>query len=124
MKKDFGKWSENRYQEIDMETGEVYQKTREFNKMSLKPGIGHGFYQKWKTDLFPKDVCVINGVATKPPKYYFKKLKEEEPETYEEIGYKRALQAQEKSEDNTDERLLVKEVVLKARIKNLKRNSI
>lgn len=119
MKKRLGRNSERFYDEINLETGEVNRRTKEFNKMSLKPGIGSGFYDRWRSDMFPKDIAVVNGKATKPPKYYFKKLKESNPEMYEEIGFMRHGRALKSSEDNTEERLLVKEQVLKARSKLL-----
>ena len=121
IKKGNGKNSSLDYQEIDVETGELFQKTKEFNRMSLKPGVGSDFYKKWKSDMFPLDVCVVNGVATKPPQYYFKKLKIEDPQTYEDICYARETRAKENSADNTDERLYVKEAVLTAKITLLSR---
>lgn len=109
------------YQEIDRETGEVYYRTKEFNKMSLKPGIGKGWYDKWKNDVFPEDICVINGKAIKPPKYYYLKLKEENPELQEAVAYRRENRAKKHAHDNTDERLMVKEEVLQAKIDILRR---
>lgn len=121
MKKGLGRGHESQYQEIDMETGEVYQKQREFNKMSLKPGLGHGFYKKWTKDIFPKDVCIVNGRETKPPRYYAKKFKDDDPESYEELQYLRYQRSLQSLLDNTEERLKVKEHVLKAKVKLLKR---
>lgn len=122
LKKGVGRGSDLDYEYIDYETGEVLRRSKEFVHMSLKPGIGKGFYDKWKSDLFPRDQCVINGVATKPPQYYYKKLREEDPESHEDIGWRRAERALEKKADNTQERLEVKEKVLKAKIKFLRRD--
>lgn len=112
------------YETIDIETGECGQKQSEFIHMSLKPGIGQGFYKKWKDDIFPNDYCVVNGIATKPPKYYFKKLKDEDSELHEEIMYLREKRAMERMSDNTQDRLEVKEKVLIAKIRSLKRELI
>lgn len=120
-KKQFGHGSDHEYDTIDKETGEVLGRQKEFNRMSLKPGIGTGFYHKFKSDIFPHDICVVNGVATKPPKFYFKKLKEDDGITYDEICYQRESRAMAKREDNTLERLEVKEKVLTAKLKLLKR---
>jgi len=120
MKKRLGRTGRE-YKSIDMETGEVIDKQPEFARMSLRQGIGHSFYKKWKTDIYPEDICVVNGVAQKPPKYYAKKLKEEDPELYEEIQYQKHRRAMKNSKDNTEERLLAKEKVLKSKIKFLKR---
>lgn len=109
------------YECIDQETGEVYTKQKEFNHMSLKPGIGSGFYDKFKGDMFPHDICVVNGVATKPPKYYFRKLAEENSEMHEDISFTRETEALKRASDNTDDRLFVKEKVLIAKTRLLKR---
>lgn len=121
LKKRLGHGSDEHYKTIDMETGEVLTKTKEFNRMSLKPGVGKVFYDKYKSDMFPLDVCVVNGVATKPPKYYFKKLKEENPEMHDQICYERETKALKNALDNLPERLEVKEVILREKIKLLNR---
>jgi hypothetical protein len=124
LKKKLGRGSEDFYETMDLETGEVVTKNKEFNKMSLKPGIGTGFYKKFKSDMFPQDVCVVNGKATKPPKFYFKKLAEDDGTMYDDICYTREMRAMEKAEDNIPERLEVKEKCLEAKIKLLKRELI
>jgi len=89
--------------------------------MSLKAGIGKGWFDKWETDVFPADHCIINGVETKPPIYYLKKLKEKNPVQHEEILYNRSITAKKFREDNTNERLLDKEHVLMSKLRLLKR---
>lgn len=121
IKKKLGYGSDKDYQMIDIETGEVVTKTKEFTHMSLKPGIGKGFYDKWKTDMFPLDVCIVQGKESKPPQYYFKKLALEDPEVHEEILYRREQQALVHAADNIQERKEIKEKVLEARVKLLKR---
>lgn len=121
MKKVQGNPQHANYQTIDKETGEVLYRDKEFTHMSLKKGIGQGWYEKWKTDVFPEDIVVIKGVACKPPKYYYEKLKKENPEMFEEIAYNRSEKAREKCADNTEDRRLVKEKVLSAKLTLLKR---
>lgn len=111
----------DQYEEIDFETGEVYYREKEFTSMSLKPGIGADFYKKWKSDMFPRDVCVIKGKAMKPPQYYTKKLAKEDPLCYDDVQFNRYQNGMKRSVDNTLERLEVKEKVLKSAIKSLKR---
>lgn len=96
-------------------------KTPEFTHMSLKPGIGKSFLAKWKTDIYPNDYVIINGVKTKPAKYYDKQLKKIDEASYEEIKYEREKLGREQYQDNTPQRLKDKETVAKAKIATLKR---
>lgn len=102
----------------------VYQLVPEFNKMSLKPGIGARWLEKFSTDVFPRDYVVVNGVKSAVPKYYDKLLDRSNPDLLEEIKERRVADAKLRFEDNTDERLGVKEVVAKARNKMLIRSLI
>lgn len=124
MKKRLGRGSAEEYEFIDLETGEVHQRDAEFNRMSLKPGIGRGFYDKFKRDIFPHDLVVVNGKEMKPPKYYYKMLAEDDGFTYDDLQYVREKRARACAADNTPERLEVKETVLDARLKFLKRELI
>lgn len=109
------------YQEVDMETGEVFYKEKEFVHMSLKPGIGAKFYEKWYSDIYPNDYVVVNGKRTRPPVYYSKKLAKDFPDLYNQLQEIHCMASLEKQSDNTEERLRVKEAVQKAAIKFLKR---
>ena len=75
------------------EHGEVRNSvTPEFNRMSLKPGIGSRWLEKFKTDVYPRDYVVVNGVKVKPPKYYDVLFEREDPGTFSEIVANRELQ--------------------------------
>lgn len=87
----------------------------EFNHMSLKPGIGRDFANKWFKDIYTFDQVIVNGHACAPPKYYDKILKRIDVERFEEIAYERELDARGRYLDNTPERLAVKEEVAQAR---------
>ena len=104
------------YERLDPETGELHQVIPEYTTMSLKPGIGHDWIKKYESDVYPSDEMVVNGVITLPPKYYDSKY-----EHIDEIKTKRIRRAIEKRADNTPERLLVKEKVVKAATQTLKR---
>lgn len=124
MKKTLGRGSALDYEYIDIETGELLYKEKEFTRMSLKPGIGTGFYKKWFRDIFPADMCVIEGVPCKPPTFYIKKLAIDKPDMYTLVSERRAELGVAKKDDNTDDRLAQKEQVLKAAIRSLKRDLI
>lgn len=121
MKKQTGQAAKAHYRDVDLSTGEVIDKTPEFNRMSLKPGIGAGWYSKFKSDVFPHDRVVINGVECQPPKFYDRLLKRDSPLEFEAIQFERELDARLRSKDNTAERLAVKAEVVAARLSRLKR---
>lgn len=93
----------------------AYSLPPEFNKMSLKPGIGARWLQKYETDVFPHDYVVINGKEVKPPKYYDRLYNSKSPEEFEAIQYRRETDGRSRYLDNTPERLAVKETVAIAR---------
>jgi len=122
MKKVTGKNAAEHYQEIDPDTGEITNRTPEFTKMSLKPGIGYEWYKQYTSDVYPHDYVVVRGKKVKPPKYYDKKYKIDNPYEFDELLYIREKSAKLNYADNTPERLLVKEQVTKAKLQKLKRN--
>lgn len=101
-----------------------YQLVPEFNHMSLKPGIGSPWLAKFQTDVFPNDFVVVRGKECKVPKYYDKLFERANPEEFEEIKFKRELDARARSGDNTDERLAVREIVTRSRLNLLFRGSV
>lgn len=122
MKKITGKGASEHYTELDEETGEITKRKPEFNKMSLKPGIGYEWYKKYRSDVYPHDYVVIRGQKVKPPKFYDKKYKSDYPYEFDELIYKREKSAKLNFADNTPERLAVKEQVTQAKLQKLKRN--
>jgi len=121
MKKITGDQAEEHYTRVDIETGETYKLEPEFCHMSLKPGIGAPWLQKYTSDIYPDGQVVVRGMKTNAPKYYEKKYKKMEPLQFEEIEYKRELLRIKSFPDSTNERLKVREQVAHARISLLKR---
>jgi hypothetical protein len=121
MQKQTGKVDSNHYTYCDLQTGELIKLNPEYNKMSLKPGIGADWYKKYKTDVYPHDYVEIRGQKCKPPRYYDNLYSKENPYEYDELLYKREKQAKLNPEEKTLERLQVKETVTKAKLKKLKR---
>jgi hypothetical protein len=78
--------------------------------MSRKPGIGYDWFEKYKTDVYPNDYCIINGKKIRPPRYYDNLLSEEE---LEKIKNKRKENAPEvyAEYDERMDRLFVEEQV-------------
>lgn len=122
MKKKHGSNAKEHYWSISAETGEARQISPEFNKMSLKPGIGKLWLDKYKSDVYPNGTCIVNGMKIKPPRYYEKQYKELEPLNYERLQHERYLTIPWK--DTTKQRLSDREVVCKAKLTHKKRGFI
>lgn len=50
--------------------GKTYQVVPEFARMSRRPGIGAGYYEKYKDDFYSDDSIIVNGRSVKPPRFY------------------------------------------------------
>lgn len=122
MKKRTGDGEDCYYQIVDPETGELNPRRKEFCHMSLKPGIGRLWYDKYAGDIRDGAV-VVNGVERSAPKYYMRRLKLDKPEKYAAVvekRFERSLQTQAVI-DRQPARLAVRERVTNARIRSLKR---
>lgn len=120
-KKVTGDLAEAHYRFVDPETGEVFQREPEFARMSLRPGIGARWYEKFGSYVATHDQVVTKGVPAKPPRYYDVLLSRSDPDRLEEIKWDRMMAAKLGAADQTDERLAVREQVTLARTKTLKR---
>lgn len=97
----------------------------EFVRMSRRPGIGSKWFDKYESDVFPRDYVVIRGgTKVKPPKYYFGKYELTHPLNYEDIKRARLDEASLRWRDNTPERIAVRRRVKEAQIKGLVRTSV
>lgn len=57
---------------VDASTGEVFPRLPERVWMSLKPGIGQGWLQRYFEDVYPSDEVVLGGRSGPVPRYYDK----------------------------------------------------
>lgn len=119
MKKVNGDNAESHYQRLDLRTGELYMVETEYTTMSN--GIGKEWFKKYKGDCYPKDFVTVRGVKNTVPKYYDGLYEIDEPEEMEKIKALRVKRSKE-DENNTVERLRIREAVKKAAIKLLKRD--
>jgi len=115
-----GDAAEAHYKRFDQE-GE-YQLKPEYNRMSQ--GIGKDWLNFYKSDVFTHDYVISRGVITRVPAYYDKLFKRINPEEMERFKEEREWKAYQHRDDQTPERLKVKDTVLKAKINLLKRGEI
>jgi len=109
------------YDLVDPESGEIIKRKPEFNKMSLKPGIGAEWYKKFKNDVYPHDYVVVRGQKMKPPKAYDKMYKKDNPYEYDELLYNREKSAKLNPDNHDPKRLDAKRQILESRLSLLKR---
>lgn len=121
-KKVTGPHAVDHYRVVDGETGEVWNRVPEFCHMSLKPGIGATWFDKYKSEVFPRDRVVVRGVECKPPRYYSKLAERDAAFDSDGVEFKRYKKAIPHRWDGTPERLAVREKVRKAQIGNLERS--
>lgn len=124
MKKITGQEAETHYEYVDPVSGEVFRRVPEFNRMSLKPGIGARWLDKYESDVYPSGKVVMRGHEGMAPRYYDKRYKKRHPEKFENLEYVREREARLRYLDNTPERLAVKEKVKVAQLLMLKRKLI
>lgn len=121
MKKVTGERAKESYVFINPLNGEKIPIEHEFSIMSLKPGIGSSWYEKYGSDAFPSDYLVHKGKYHPVPRYYTNKLEKEDIQTFKLIKTKRRLFLQDNSTNNTLDRLAVREEVKTAQLRTLKR---
>lgn len=95
--------------------GREYHLVPEFNHMSLKPGIGATWFERFEKDVYPHDYVVVRGKEVKPPKFYDRLYKAKSPEEFEAMQFRRELDGRSRYADNTPDRLAVKAIVASAR---------
>jgi len=126
MKKINGNQEPHHYLRINYETGELFYLQPEYTTMSLGgrqgKGLGQGWYEKYKDDTYHDDTIIMRGLKMRPPRYYDNMFDIDEPDKLNEIKKERKRHSIKNKEDNTPERLRVKEKVKQAQLRQLKRN--
>lgn len=93
----------------------------EFITMSRRPGIGAGYFEEFKGDIYPSDEVVpdIGRPASLPPKYFDKLLEKVDPALFELVKKKRVEGLDFWTDENsTDTRLETRERIKSSIIKN------
>lgn len=103
-------------------TGEVNRVRPEFIVMSTNPGLGRGWYDKYQGDAFPSDFVVIEGEKRSIPRYYSKQLKDASENDARKIKWSRMRNAAKHADNNTPDRLAVREELQHIRAEKLVRD--
>ncbi len=112
-KKVTGEPAEDHYRSVDAD-GVIVDRVAEYSTMSLRPGIGKGWFDRFKSDVYPSDEVIVAGKACKPPRYYDSLLEKEDVDAARLIKRKRAFMLS--LEDCTPERLRAREVCTRSRL--------
>lgn len=115
------KAADHYYRQSPMD-GRWYNVEPEFARMSRRPGLGAGWLDQHKSDVFPSGFIVERGVPQAPPRFYINRLTEEEQSALKKQARRRALQKDRA--EKTDARRYVRAQVRDARIQRLKRDSL
>lgn len=118
-KKVNGPRAHEHYQWIDPYTGEVFERDPEFACMSLKPGIGQKWFERYSKEVFVHDAVIVDGMKIKPPRYYdtlIQRMVGENYYKYDEIQFQRYKDSLKFEDDYSYDRLRAREVVTRARL--------
>ena len=124
MKKITGRDAASHYVKIDPQTGEILRDLKpEYTTMSQ--GIGRAWLEKFKDDVYPSDEVIINGRQTRPPKFYDRILAEsddpKDKELLDRVKKTRTRTNLKQKENQTPERLKVRETIKEYKFNQLKR---
>lgn len=81
----------------------------EFGRMSRNPGIGAGWIDKYKCEVYPADSVIVRSIAVRPPRYYDNRVANLAPLLLD--GVKFARFSHRRKENDSPDRLAVVETV-------------
>lgn len=90
----------------------------EYVTMSRRPGIGADWFKRYWRDWYPSDELVVDGNVSKPPRYYDDLVEKVDGKALREVK-RRRIAALIGDENNSGSRLLVREAVKLAAVRNL-----
>ncbi|QCQ85049.1 replication initiator protein [Blackfly microvirus SF02] len=103
--------------ELVLADGRHIVRDPEFTCMSLRPGLGTAYYEKFGHEIHIHDSVVMRGHEVSPPRFYDEKLRKSDPARYEQVKKLRRRRIMKLSrQDNTQARLRVREVVSLAKL--------
>lgn len=123
MKKVNGARADEHYERFDDETGEFYKIQPEYTTMSRRPGIGKDWFDRYKLDIYSanKDFVFMNNKKMRPPRFYDSCYEVENPNHFAKLKSRRKKESKKHLDNQTPERLTVREKVKLSQIKRLVR---
>lgn len=125
-KKIVGEKADDHYTRVSPVDGQIYRVREEFLTMSTAQGIGQTWFNKYRNDVFPSDHVIVDGKKHKVPRFYLKQLEEDvrdrllaDHKQQTNIKRKRKRQSLKRRDNNTRERLAVREEVQRLRVERL-----
>lgn len=97
-------------------------KKPEYVTMSRKPGLATSWIRKYWKDVYPHDYVVTSdGRKRRTPSFYDRYYEKLDPDGFSLVHARRKLATKNHAEDNSPERLAVREAVLSSKLIQLKR---
>lgn len=124
VKKVTGENADAHYMVIDEQTGEVHQQRPEYVTMSRRPGVGRGWFDKYASDAYPSDFVTIRGQKMRPPKFYDSIYEIDHPRELELIKRRRIQEAGKHKENQSLDRLRVREAVASAKLRTFSQRKV
>lgn len=120
MKKMTGELAVRYYEYVDSD-GVVTDRVPEYTNMSRMPGIGSDWLSKYRGDVYPSDFIVLNNKKFRPPRFYDNRYEIDCPKGFKRVKRKRKSKFADHAENNTPDRLKVRERIAMAKLERLKR---
>lgn len=124
-KKITGSRAVEHYQWCDPYTGQIFDRSPEFATCSRDPAIGISWFLKYHREVFKSNGEAgvrIDGMSVAPPRAYELMLEKMEDFRSDEYAFQKHTAAREFTDDYTDDRLRVREIVTRARLSFSKRS--
>lgn len=123
LKKQTGEAGTRFYHDIDYSTGEVLAERKPpYITMSRNPGLGSTWIRKYMDDVYPRDEVIMRGKRMRPPKYYDREYEKIDPDGWRQVRVRREVSGDSHADDNTYDRLAVRETCKNSQIQTLTRD--
>lgn len=110
-----GRAARDHYSRCITATGEIIEVQPEFGRMSLRPGIGAAWLERYWRETYVNDSVRCNGRDFRVPRYFDNQLMRIASNVLTDVECDRLAKALECSADRTPERLATRELVHKSR---------